>query len=69
MIRRYPNDSTAFTDRQDFNLRSGVNLIWRPVDKFWLGASFLWVRNFSSAAAANYEFLPSVSLSANAAFW
>jgi hypothetical protein len=56
-------------DREDFNVRSGLSLIWQPVPKFWLGASAFWVGNFSTTDAADYEILPSVSVSASVAFW
>jgi hypothetical protein len=65
----YPNDSLVLIDREDFNVRSGLSLIWQPVPKFWLGASAFWVGNFSTTDAADYEILPSVSVSASVAFW
>jgi hypothetical protein len=58
----YPNDSTTLMDRRDVLLRGGVNCLWRITDRASLGASASWLRNDSSAAGADYQILPDVTL-------
>jgi hypothetical protein len=64
----YPNDSATLLDRRDVHLRAGLTLLWLLGSSNSVGLSAYWLGNYSSAAGADYQLLPYVSLGASFGF-
>jgi hypothetical protein len=64
----YPNSTFLLHNRKDLHLRSGINCVWNIADHWAATASVYWLGNYSTASGADYQILPSVSVSAQFAF-
>jgi hypothetical protein len=64
----FPNDGPNLIDRRDILVSGGLNCAWRVSRQASLTAAVYWQGNYSSAAAADYQILPFITLGARFSF-
>jgi hypothetical protein len=64
----YPNDGPNLNNRRDIQVNSGLNCVWRVSRQAFVSAAAYWQGNYSSAAAADYQILPFITLGAGFSF-
>lgn len=65
----YVNDTAGYTDRNDFNLTTGVDVTWKPNKYCSFSGDVIDTRNFSSASGNTYNAtIPGLSVTGTFSF-